>query len=149
MFYQVRVSKADRDVLRFFWWPSGDLTQRPKVYRMTVHVFGATSSPSCVNFVLRRTATDFATSSNKEAAESLKRNCYMDDLMKGLDKEENAIQFAGDVVTLGEKGSFKFTKWASNNQAVIDSVPAESKASSVKSLGIDSLLPSEKVLGIA
>ena len=45
MFHQVMVSPEDRDALRFLWWPGGDTSKAPQVYRMCVHVFGATSSP--------------------------------------------------------------------------------------------------------
>jgi hypothetical protein len=46
MFHQVHVPEADRDLLRFLWWPDGNLKAEPQEYRMTVHLFGATSSPS-------------------------------------------------------------------------------------------------------
>ena len=43
MFHQVSAKPEDRDVLRFLWWPKGDLTSTPAVYRMTAHLFGVTS----------------------------------------------------------------------------------------------------------
>ena len=43
MFFQVNVPKEDRDCLRYLWWPEGDLDKKPAVYRMMVHLFGATS----------------------------------------------------------------------------------------------------------
>jgi len=46
MFYQVKVAEEGRDFLRFLWWPGGDVTQVAAVFRMTVHIFGAVSSPS-------------------------------------------------------------------------------------------------------
>ena len=58
MFHQVRVPKEDRDLLRFLWWPKGDFTKKLEEYRMTVHLFGAVSSPSCANFAMRRNAED-------------------------------------------------------------------------------------------
>jgi len=59
MFYQIRVCSCDRDCLRFLWWPNGDLTQKVTPYRMKVHPFGATSSPSYATFSLRQAARDF------------------------------------------------------------------------------------------
>jgi hypothetical protein len=44
MFYQVMVNVNDRNFLRFLWWKDGDLDNEPIVYRMTAHLFGATSS---------------------------------------------------------------------------------------------------------
>ncbi|CAG2202327.1 unnamed protein product [Mytilus edulis] len=56
---RVKVPPLDRDCLRFFWWPNGNMENEPEQYRMTVHLFGATSSPSCCNYALKRTAEDF------------------------------------------------------------------------------------------
>lgn len=58
MFYQVRVADEDKDFLRFLWWPNGDLHKQVEEYRMTVHLFGAVSSPSCACYALRKTAED-------------------------------------------------------------------------------------------
>ena len=46
MFHQAKVDPRDCDALRFLWWPNGELHSIPEEYKMTVHVFGATSSPS-------------------------------------------------------------------------------------------------------
>ena len=45
MFHQVKVPENDRDLLRFLWWPNGDLNQEVEEYQMAVHLFGTTSSP--------------------------------------------------------------------------------------------------------
>ena len=58
MFYQVKVPVQDRDLLRFFWLEEGDTSKNLKEYCMTVHIFGATSSPGCSNFALKVTAND-------------------------------------------------------------------------------------------
>ena len=58
LFHQVRVPPADQDAFRFLWWPDDNLNEEPVDHRMEVHLFGATSSPSCSNFALRRTADD-------------------------------------------------------------------------------------------
>ena len=50
MFHQVRVTPDDSDVLRFLWWPDGDMNRPLEEFQMTVHLFGAVSSPSCANF---------------------------------------------------------------------------------------------------
>ena len=58
MFFQVRVRKEDQSFLRFLWWPNGDLEQKTEEYCMTVHLFGAASSPACANYTLQHTADD-------------------------------------------------------------------------------------------
>ena len=56
MFYQSKVSKEHRDYLRFLWWDGDDYSGEPIELRMTVHLFGATSSPGCANFGLKKIA---------------------------------------------------------------------------------------------
>lgn len=47
MFYQVKVKDEHRDVLRYLWWPDGNLNVDPVCYRMTVHPFGG-GAPAAV-----------------------------------------------------------------------------------------------------
>ena len=42
--------------LRFIWWPSDNFNQDLQEYRMTVHLFGVVSSPSCAR-MLKITST--------------------------------------------------------------------------------------------
>lgn len=56
MFSQVHVPKCH--FLRFVWWPDADLSQDLEEHQMKVHLFGATSPPSCSKFALRKQADD-------------------------------------------------------------------------------------------
>ena len=62
MFSQVQVKERDKDLLRFLWFPDGDLNAKPKSYCMTRHVFGATSSPFIAAHALRQAANDLSCS---------------------------------------------------------------------------------------
>ena len=79
MFHQMRVPVADGDLLRFLWWPSGDLNQELTEYRMTVHLFGAVSSPSCANFAIRKNAEDLKHEFPSNVVNTVLRNFYVDD----------------------------------------------------------------------
>jgi len=59
MFHQVLASPCDRDCLRFLWWRDADFTKEALPHRITVNLFGATSSSSCAAFSLREAALDF------------------------------------------------------------------------------------------
>ncbi len=57
MFYRFIVSREDQDYLCFLWWSNGDTETEPREYRMNVHLFGASSSPGCVNYGLKYLAS--------------------------------------------------------------------------------------------
>ena len=79
MFHQVKVNEEHRDYLRFLWWDQGDTTKDPVEYRMTVHLFGARSSPGCANLALKTTAEDNEKDLGTETARFLIKNFYVDD----------------------------------------------------------------------
>ena len=74
MFHQVYVDPQDCDALRFLWWPDGDLEKEPEEYRMVKHLFGATSSPSCANFCLQKTASMYLEKFDPETTQAVMKN---------------------------------------------------------------------------
>ena len=149
MFYQVRVPKCDRDYLRFLWWPQGDIQKPMKEYRMNVHLFGATSSPSCANFALRETAKEAESRYDKQVTDALYQNFYVDDCLISVATEQEAIKLAGDLRSICAEGGFKLTKWMSNNRAVIHSIPESYRSKEMAEVDMDKEdLPNERVLGM-
>ena len=57
MLHQVKVTDRDCNYLRLLWF-SDDINKPPEEYCMVVHLFGATSSPSCTVYCLNKTADD-------------------------------------------------------------------------------------------
>ncbi|XP_014670064.1 PREDICTED: uncharacterized protein LOC106811056 [Priapulus caudatus] len=146
MFHQVHVPMDDRDAMRFLWWPGGDISKQPIDYRMNVHIFGAISSPSVCNYVLRRTATDNEGKFRQEAIDTVRKNFYVDDCLKSVLTEVDAILLIEDVHELLSKGGFRLTKFASNSRDVLASIPADERAVSLREL-VAKDLPSERALG--
>ena len=148
MFLQVLVPEPQRDYLRFLWWPQGDVTRQPKEYRNTRHLFGATSSPSCANLALHKTAEDFG-HEMEEARKTIRHNFYVDDVLKSVESEEAAVELLNDLKYLCAKGGFKLTKISSNSIQVLKSVPQEERAKNVKDLSLGTeALPVERALGV-
>ena len=146
MFHQVKVTPSHRNVLRFLWWEDGNPSKKIKVYRMTAHLFGGVWSPSAANYALRRTATDQAEDFDEVTVQTVKENFYMDDGLKSLRSEQEAIELVQELCSLLKRGGFRLTKWVSNNKQVIKSIPEDERAKDVKDLNLP--LPSERALGV-
>ena len=92
---------------------------------MLRHIFGTTDSPCCANLALQKTADDNRTALPLETAETVKRDFYVDDLLKSVDNTASAIQLARDVRELLSRGGFRLMKWASNDRAALGSIDRE------------------------
>lgn len=98
--------------------------------------FLGVSSPSCASFALRRTATDNQDHFDEETVETVRKNFYVDDCLKSVQSEQDAVRLAGQLCDLLAKGGFRLTKWLSNSCRVIESVPVSERAGSVKNLDL-------------
>ena len=149
MFHQVKVSEEYRDLLRFLWWEDGDLTKETKEYRMTVHSFGATSSPGCANFALKSTANDFEEEFGANAADFVRKGFYVDDGLKSILLVDDAVKLIVSVKQMCSKGGFRLHKFVSNSKEVIRRIPEQDRADGVKELDLDlDSLPLERTLGV-
>ena len=150
MFYQVRVPEADRDLLRFLWWPGGDVSAELKDFRMKVHIFGAASSPSCSNFALRRTAEDSQSLFSTEVTDTARSNFYVDDCLRSAPTVEEARTIATEVQAVCARGGFHLTKFVSNKEGVLDEIPPQDRddQSEQKELDLEERPKVKKALGV-
>lgn len=114
MFYQVKVPVKHQNFLGYLWWPNGNLSLPLKEFRMTVHLFGGKSSPGCSNYALRKTATDFESEYGSNAAETLKKNFYVDDILKSCPDVIATLKLLANVVSMCAAGGLRLTKLFSN-----------------------------------
>ena len=112
MFYQVRVPAGDRDFLRFLWW-SDDNCSQIEDYRICVHLFGASSSPSIANFALRRVVADNISKFSVEDLRAVERSFYVDDCLHSENSIEKLTKIGYDVKLLCGSGGFELTKYVS------------------------------------
>ena len=149
MFHQVNVPENQRDYLRFLWWPNGDLSTDLQEYRMTVHIFGAASSPSVCNLALHRTAENAATKYGPRVKNTILRNFYVDDCLKSVDNEDTAMQLIEDLRGTCQDGGFHLRKFSCNRRRVLESIPEEERSKEVQTKNLDyEDLPVERTLGM-
>jgi hypothetical protein len=145
MFHQVKVPPDDRDYLRFLWYEDGKITE----YRMTVHLFGAASSPSCANFALKRTADEAESKYGKKAADFVRDDFYVDDGLKSVPTVEEAVELAKQTTLLCREGGFNLHKFSSTHREVLASITQEKREKKLQHVDLaKDQLPSSRTLGI-
>lgn len=147
MFYQVQVIEDDTDALRFLWWTSDDLDSPPEEFKMSVHIFGAKSSPCCANKALRKTAQDNEDAYDSDVIQTVHRNFYVDDVLKSASSKERAINLATSLFQLLQEGGFHLSKFTSNSREVLASINAEDRADPKLDMDLDRL-PIGRALGV-
>ena len=116
---------------------------------MTVHLFGATSSPGCSNFALKSTANDNEKEIGSVAADFVRDDFYVDDGLKSVPSASEAVKLIKDVNEMCRRGGFNLHKFVSNSKEVIHSIPTEDRADDIRNLDLDQdFLPVERALGI-
>ena len=129
MYLQVRIPEKDRDCLRFLWRnDSGELME----YRMTSHLFGGIWCASSSTYALRKTLQDFH--STELVRESVEKSMYVDDLLKSLITQIEAMAvICGSKDTLAE-GGFDITQFLANDPEVMSVVPEQDRAQEIKEI---------------
>ena len=149
MFYQVTVPDCDSSFPRFLWWENGDLARELQEFQMVVHPFEAVSSPACANFALRKTAEDNQHSFPPSVIHTVKRNFYVDDCLKSLPSEADAIQHGDSLRALLSRGGFKISKWISNSRNVLETIPGLERSKDIKNIDARKKeLPVQRALGV-
>ena len=150
IFYQFKVNKEHRDYLRFLWWDSNNYSVEPVEFHMTVHLFGATSSPWCANFGLKRIASDNEAEYGQEVANFVGHDFYVDDGLKSLATVDSALKLIDKSKAMCSKGGVRLHKFVSNNREVIKLLDPKDRAKDLKDIDIASdRLPIERALGVS
>jgi len=145
MYHQVLAREEEQDFFSFLWRKPGS-KEEPDVFSMTVHIFGAVSSPATCMYALRRTAVDFG-HSFPEVASLVSNNFYVDNYIDSVDSEEVAILRSRQLTSLLKLGGFRLCKWTTSSRKVLSSIPAEDRVNSKIDVSFDQL-PTEKTLGL-
>ncbi|XP_041472654.1 uncharacterized protein LOC121421920 [Lytechinus variegatus] len=149
MFHQFYVTEKHRDLLRFLWWEDGNPNSNVIEYRMKVHLFGATSSPGCANFGLKRAADDGEEEFGSEAANYIRKEFYVDDGLKSVSTSEEAVALLKSAQGICEKAGLRLHKIMSNKKEVLQKFTTDDMSKGLADLNLDiDPLPLERALGV-
>ena len=129
IFHHFVLAEEDRDLLRFLWWLDRNPPKDVIDYRMKVHLFGASSSPGCANFGLRRAADDGEEDFGTDAAAFIRKDFFVDDGLKSVSTVPNAIQLIMASEAICSKACLRLHKIASNKKEVLEACPVAQMSS--------------------
>ena len=114
---------------------------------MTVHPFGATSSPFCANYALKKSVDSFGTGMSNEARRIAGNDIYVDDCITSVKDEIIARSVVKEITNTFRKGGFRMKKWNSNSVVALSEVPTEELAEKMRSLDTYGF-EAERTLGV-
>lgn len=138
MFHCFIVEEKHRNFLRFFWHKDNDLEEDLIEYRMRVHVFGNSPSPSVATLGLRRTVQAAEHKYGSHVSEFVNKDFYVDDGLTSYPTTEDAIKVVKDTQSaLKEFGNLRLHKFASNSSEVLAAFPTSDLAPNMKDLDLE------------
>ena len=111
---------------------------------MTRHVFDATSSPFVAAHAFQETANQ---AQEALAKQEIKSDFYVDDLLTSCDNVQQAVNLSQTLMSTLDQNGFEPTKFISNDEHVLSSLPNERLAPSVQNVNINLDLTFERTLG--
>ncbi|XP_066583786.1 uncharacterized protein [Prorops nasuta] len=114
MYRQIWIHESDRKYQRIFWRINNEI----QTYQLNTVTFGVASSPFLAIRVLKQLADDDGYKFPL-AANILRSDFYVDDLITGANNLSVAIQIQQELSQLLKNGGFKIRQWASNDPRVL------------------------------
>ena len=140
MYHRILIPERDQHVYRFLW-RNMETNRDPNVYVKTVLTFGDKPAPSMAQITLRKTAEQ-KIEVHPEAAETLKRDTYMDDICDSVTSLEKAEKLTDELDIVLAKGGFKVKGW------VLNCLEMRNVNQSEQSFKVFEGASEEKVLGV-
>ncbi|XP_057699488.1 collagen alpha-1(XI) chain-like isoform X2 [Corythoichthys intestinalis] len=128
MFHCFLVRADHRNYLRFLWHKDNDTSKEIIDYRMRVHVFGNSPSPSVAIYGLRRAIQENAHKYGADTVRYVERHFYVDDGLISVPTDNEAISLLQRTqASLGES-NLRLHKFASNSDNVLQAFAPEDRA---------------------
>ena len=141
MYHRVLIPLEDQHVHRFLW-RNMETSRPPDTYVMNVLTFGDKPAPAMAQIALKKTAEE-RENINPRAAQAVKDNTYMDDILDSVNTVQEAEELSSDIDDVLASGGFKVKEWRSNEDLSKNNVTQETEEIKVPQGAAE-----EKVLGV-
>ena len=132
------VDEEDQGVFKFFWFED-ERMESLRMYIFLAHIFGASSSPTVTQFVLKRHGETVRATFGEQVYEIITRYFYVDDGSGGNNSLEGCKKLCKDLKAAMEMGGFSLGKWKFSHKELKSAVEEEEEGEEVEE---------EKILGI-
>ncbi|KMQ86943.1 hypothetical protein RF55_13931, partial [Lasius niger] len=122
MYRQIIVHPEDRDWQRILW--RHDVAGPVREYRLKTVTYGLACAPFLAIRTLKQLAND-EEARYPHGAISLRRDCYVDDIVTGASTLSDAIATQSELRELCMAGGFPLRKWAANCEDILAGIPQE------------------------
>ena len=145
-FLQIGLLEDAKDMTRFFWLKNKDqltIENNVQVYRFNRVPFGIISSP----FLLAATLDHHLKKNESPAAETIRENIYVDNVITGKDTIIEAVNFYTEAKQIFTKASMNLRDWMSNDESVMKEIAIEDRADqgTMKILGLTWVIESDRI----
>ena len=124
MFCQTEINPKDYPFQQYLWHPY-DSTTQPTRFIMTRLMFGVKPSPFLAMNTIKHHISQPDMQNHFPEACEVAKSLYVDDLCSGGSDDAEVIKLATQLIELFQLGGWKFTKFVSNSQAVMDIIQEE------------------------
>ncbi|XP_057684651.1 uncharacterized protein LOC130910980 [Corythoichthys intestinalis] len=149
MFHCFVVKANHRDFLRFLWYKDNDISSEVAEYRMCVHIFGNSPSPSVAMYGLKRAAASGEEDYGSDVRQFIERDFYVDDALRSFPTEEEAVHVLKRAQSTLASSNLRLHKITSNRSSVLEAFPPEDRAKDIENLDLCAQdLPVQRSLGL-
>ncbi|XP_072394953.1 uncharacterized protein [Diabrotica undecimpunctata] len=142
MFRQIKIAEEDQVYQKILWRQS--VEEPIKEYQLSTVTYGAKAAPYLALRTIQKLCNDEKLK-YPLAAEIVKHNMYLDDVLAGSETLAEAHQAQTELTEMFKKGDFVLRKWLSNSQYLMETIPEALKSVDLKTLDTEDI---HKTLGI-